>query len=78
MIQKLTKNEIESVIDLHLRVLGNTLNSRVGPWFLKKLYGVIEGSIDNGYCFIYIESHEIIGFISFCLDREQLEKWNGK
>lgn len=74
MIQGLTKENIEAVINLHEKVLGDTLNSRIGSWFIKRLYLITTNSVDNGFCYIAIEDNEVVGFISFCFDHAKLEK----
>lgn len=74
MIEKFTMNRAREIIDMHRKVLGHTLNSRIGPWFLEKLYQAAGTSIDNGFCYISTEEGSVTGFISFCLDQEDLER----
>ncbi|MFH1457245.1 MAG: GNAT family N-acetyltransferase [Patescibacteria group bacterium] len=72
MIIPLTENKIQEVVALHQKVLGHTLNSRIGSWFLKKLYMQTIKAENNGFGFIYMENNKVLGFISFCIDQEKL------
>ncbi len=73
MIESLDDARISDVVALHQQVLGHTLNSRLGRWFLLKLYRQTVLSRQNGFCYIYTNESEIVGFISFCRDHHRLE-----
>lgn len=73
MIQRLTESTIGSVVELHRRVLGHTLNAQIGSDFLRRLYVATNSSIDNGFCYIFMDENRVLGFISFCLDHARLE-----
>ncbi len=74
MIELLDDTRIPEVVTLHQQVLSHTLNSRIGPWFLQKLYQQTLLSRQNGICYIYTESTRVLGFISFCRDHHRLER----
>ncbi|MFH1456496.1 MAG: GNAT family N-acetyltransferase [Patescibacteria group bacterium] len=74
MIIPLTEEYIDRVVILHKKVLGHTLNSKIGSWFLKKLYYQTLNNKKNGFGFVYIENKQILGFISFCIDQKKLSR----
>ena len=74
MIQRCTAEYLDDVVTLHKEVLGHTLNSRIGTWFLRKLYLQTVLSSENGICYIFKEDSKILGFISLCRDHHRLDR----
>lgn len=72
-IQSLAEKYIEPVISLHQLVLGDTVNSRLGPRHLEYLYRAMLQATD---CFIAVAINESqpVGFISGALDLNAIKR----
>lgn len=76
MVIPLTQEHLSAVVALHQRVLGHTLNARVGRNFLYKLYQATITHRPNGAGFVVTDDqHTIIGFITCCLDHQALQQY---
>jgi ribosomal protein S18 acetylase RimI-like enzyme len=68
-VQHLEEDQLEDVITVHNKVLGYTLNSRLGPEHLRLLYSTM---LKNPNCFVGVAQidSKIVGFISGTLNIE--------
>ncbi len=67
MIVTASLKDLDQITKLHLQALGNTPNSQIGSWLIRKLY---ESTIKSkaAKVILYKEHNQVIGIISFALD----------
>lgn len=74
MITLMLPNHIPEVVELHLSVLGYTLNAKLGLRHLNHLYRVILQEQQNGLVLVSLDNNgRVDGFISACRDLQKIE-----
>lgn len=67
-IVSLSNQDIPTVVRLHRKVLGDTVNARVGEWFLQYLYSQLLQLPNLATVLIAKDEDQIVGFISAAKD----------
>lgn len=73
ILEARTKN-LNKISQLHRDLLKDTFNSRVGPDFVKSLYGILIRDGKRSQVWVAKEKKEIVGFISFCKNLNSTSK----
>lgn len=68
IVTPLTEEQVESVVQLHQQVLGDTFNARVGTWFLTYLYKQLLARPQLASVFVAQDNGQLVGFISVAKD----------
>lgn len=69
-IQPLVENDLEQVVQIHLNVLGYTLNSSLGPGHLAAMYRVMANSQDS-YVGVFHVDGKPVGVVSGTVDLDK-------
>lgn len=73
-ITQLTTTDVPSLVQLHQQVLGDTLNARIGRWFLTYLYEQLLAQPDIANVLVAKSDNTVVGFISATINYAQLSK----
>ncbi len=71
-ITPLTAGLVTQVVQLHRQVLGDTVNARIGEWFLNYLYQQLLLQTQFAKAWVAVEDGTVVGFISIATDYQQL------
>lgn len=72
IIRKIKKGDIKEVASLHLKCLKNTVSSKLGQFYLEKIYKVFYLDKNNS-AFVAAEKHRIIGAIGITSDLNRFQ-----
>jgi len=74
MILKAKKKDLGSIVKIHLNVLSQTFNSRIGDKFLYNLYDILLRNPDVARIWVVKKNDKVAGFISVCQDFKKVGK----
>lgn len=71
MIRKITPQDSQEIAILHKKTIKEALFSKLGVIFLKKMYTqLLKRRNFSGYCFIDEKTKEIVGFVTYSMDKK--------
>lgn len=74
MIREATLSDLSKLTTLHLAELPQTMNSKIGEWFIKHLYSVLLSNEDCSQVWLIEENDSTIGIISTTTNKKQITK----
>lgn len=72
IIREIKKSDIGEVANLHLRCLPDTVSSRLGKFYLEKIYKIFS-KYSNNSAFVMVDKDKIIGAIGLTADLNQFQ-----
>ena len=72
-IKKIKKGDIKEVANLHLKCLPNTVSSKLGQFYLEKVYKIF-CQYKNNSAFVALDKNRIVGAIGLTSDLNQFQR----